>query len=201
MYYAVDVRESLLRAVGTIDLVGVPGPAPKREEPAPLSTDAEKYRKAREFTRRWEGGFVDHPNDPGGRTNKGITQRTYDQYRKSQGLGVRDVRDIADKEVEEIYYERYWKASGADVLALPLAMVHFDTAVNFGVGRAKQWLPEITKDHTDPLAAAKAYVQKRIHYRHQRVEQNPSQKVFLKGWLNRDNALLRAINSLGGKPE
>ena len=180
------------------DLSRFPDAGPRQNNPA---TDLERYRKAREFTRKWEGGFVDHPKDPGGRTNKGITQRTYDAYRKSEGPALRDVRDVADKEVEEIYHERYWKASGADVLALPLAMVHFDTAVNFGVGRAKQWLPEITKDHTDPLAAARAYVQKRIDYRHQCVEQNPSQKVFLKGWLNRDNALLKAINSLGGKPE
>ena len=41
------------------------------------------------FVLRWEGGFVDHPNDPGGRTNKGVTQKVYDAWRKRQGLPVR----------------------------------------------------------------------------------------------------------------
>lgn len=33
---------------------------------------------ALKFVLRWEGGFVDHPDDPGGRTNKGVTQKVYD---------------------------------------------------------------------------------------------------------------------------
>jgi lysozyme family protein len=60
------------------------------------------------FVLRWEGGFVDHPNDPGGRTNKGVTQRVYDAWRKRQGLPVRDVKRLDDTELHRIYESGYW---------------------------------------------------------------------------------------------
>jgi len=41
------------------------------------------FETALPFVLRWEGGFVDHPADPGGRTNRGVTQRTYDAWRQS----------------------------------------------------------------------------------------------------------------------
>jgi hypothetical protein len=51
------------------------------------------------FILRWEGGFVDDPNDHGGRTNKGVTQRVYDDRRRHQGLLQQDVEHINDQEV------------------------------------------------------------------------------------------------------
>jgi lysozyme family protein len=43
------------------------------------------FEAALPFVLRWEGGFVDHPNDPGGRTNQGVTQKVYDDWRRRQG--------------------------------------------------------------------------------------------------------------------
>ena len=63
---------------------------------------------ALKFVLRWEGGFVDHPNDPGGRTNKGVTQKVYDSWRQRQGQPVRDVKAIDDAEVISIYRGDYW---------------------------------------------------------------------------------------------
>lgn len=62
-----------------------------------------------------EGGFVDHPDDPGGATNMGITQSVYDAARISGGLPLRSVRAIDPAETHAIYRHRYWAAvRGAD---------------------------------------------------------------------------------------
>ena len=92
------------------------------------------------FVLRWEGGFVDHPTDPGGRTNKGVTQKVYDAWRRRQGLPVRDVKRLEDAELHRIYEAGYWLPPRCDRLARQLDLVHFDTAVNMGPGRAVRFL-------------------------------------------------------------
>ena len=64
---------------------------------------AENYQKCLAQVLKYEGGYVDHPKDPGGPTNKGITQAVYDEWRKKSGLSVQSVRNIAQSEVEAIY--------------------------------------------------------------------------------------------------
>ena len=85
-----------------------------------------------------EGGFVDDPDDRGGRTNMGVTQGTYDAYRVSQGLPVADVLHITNEEVADIYRTRYWDEVGADTLAWPVNLILFDMAVNHGPVSAKR---------------------------------------------------------------
>lgn len=87
-----------------------------------------------------EGGFVNHPRDPGGATNKGITQGTYNAWRRSKGLEIRSVRDIADAEVSVIYRSGFWDLIKADDLPPGVAYCVFDAAVNSGPGRAVRWL-------------------------------------------------------------
>lgn len=83
-----------------------------------------------------EGGRVDDPRDPGGRTNKGITQRVYDDWRGEQGLPRRDVWTIVQPEVEAIYRMLYWNAIRGDELPSGVDYATFDFAVNSGVNRA-----------------------------------------------------------------
>jgi lysozyme family protein len=87
-----------------------------------------------------EGGFVDHPRDPGGRTNMGITQRAYDDWQAYLGADRRDVIDITAREVDQIYRVRYWDAVRGDALPAGLAYVVFDAGVNSGPARAVKWL-------------------------------------------------------------
>src|SRR5215212_9684838 len=84
------------------------------------------------FILRWEGGYVNHPADPGGATNKGVTQRVYDDWRVRRGMPARDVRQIMDDEVHAIYEAGYWTPPHCDLLPRPLDLVQFDTAVNMG---------------------------------------------------------------------
>jgi lysozyme family protein len=92
------------------------------------------------FVLRWEGGYVNHPNDPGGATNKGVTQKVYDDWRRRQGLPTRDVRQLEDAEMHAIYEAGYWLPPRCDLLQRQLDLVQFDTAVNMGVGRAVRML-------------------------------------------------------------
>jgi N-acetylmuramoyl-L-alanine amidase len=169
------------------------------------------FLKALEFTLPAEGGFIDNPNDPGGRTNKGIIQSVYDTYRSRKGLSSKDVLNILDIEVSEIYFTMYWKPAQCDLMILSLAVVHFDTAVNFGVAGAVMFLQEALGLAADGIfgpktqalfqsnnntATANKIITGRIAYRHERVAQNPSQDVFLEGWLNRDNHLRDFIRNL-----
>ncbi|WP_029354088.1 glycoside hydrolase family 108 protein [Bosea sp. 117] len=87
-----------------------------------------------------EGGWSDHPKDPGGTTMKGVTQRTYDAWRRRQGLATRSVRRIASAEVEAIYRAQYWDAVRADALPAGLDYCVFDAAVNSGPAQAAKWL-------------------------------------------------------------
>lgn len=181
-----------------------------------FSTDApgslaKKLAIALQFTLEWEGGYVDNPFDLGGPTNKGITHRNYDTYRIAKGLPTKDVKFIEEAEVMEIYSQMYWKPSEADSMILPLAIVHFDTAVLFGVTGAILFLQEALGVGVDGIFGSQTesvlrannnketalnIIARRIAYHRRRVEENESQGVFLEGWVNRANNLREFITEL-----
>lgn len=90
-----------------------------------------------------EGGYVNHPKDPGGATNRGVTQRTYDGYRKRMGLPIQSVRSIIMLEVLDIYKTQYWDKIAGDQLPTGLDYAVYDFAVNSGPKRAVQFLQEL----------------------------------------------------------
>ena len=95
-----------------------------------------------------EGGFVDHPNDPGGMTNKGITARVYSQWLADTMDGDTEIteevmRNIPDNHVEQIYREEYWNRVAGDKLTAGLDWSVFDWAVNSCVGRSARTLQKI----------------------------------------------------------
>jgi lysozyme family protein len=90
-----------------------------------------------------EGGYVDHPEDPGGATNRGVTQAVYDGYRIRKGKQVRSVRYIDDAEVYDIYRTQYWDKVWGDELPNGLDYAVFDFAVNSGPSRAIKFLQRV----------------------------------------------------------
>ena len=144
--------------------------------------DTKLFKKALGFVLKWEGGYVNNPNDKGGKTNKGITQYTYNAWLKEKKQQLRDVKNITNDEVEKIYYENYWLKAKCDKMSPKFALLAFDTAVNMGLARVKQFLK----------VAEWKYVEKFIHARklkYLEFAEYGNQKIFLKGWLNRLNAL------------
>jgi lysozyme family protein len=101
---------------------------------------ASLYKQSLSLVLAHEGGFVNHPKDPGGPTNKGVTQRVYDAYRKLKGLPVRSVKLIEPIETEEIYRKQYWRMVKGDDLPAGLDYAVFDFAVNSGISRAVKYL-------------------------------------------------------------
>lgn len=83
-----------------------------------------------------EGGYVNHPRDPGGPTNKGVTQAVYDAHRGRKGLDPRTVKLIEQSEVEAIYKTGYWDKVNGDAMPPGVGYVLFDYAVNSGPSRA-----------------------------------------------------------------
>lgn len=89
-----------------------------------------------------EGGYVNHPKDPGGATNKGVTQGVYDDWRIKKGLPPRSVKHLEQSELEAIYRKQYWDACRCDDLPSGVDYCVFDFAVNSGTGRAARFLQE-----------------------------------------------------------
>jgi lysozyme family protein len=88
------------------------------------------FERAFDFVVGNEGGFSDNPLDPGGRTNFGVTQDTYDEYRDSIGAPHRDVKSITHPEALAIY-SRFWNKGSASFAKFPgLALQMFDQAIN-----------------------------------------------------------------------
>ena len=149
----------------------------------------ELFKKALSFVLKWEGGYVNNPHDKGGATNKGITQGTYNGWLVSKGLQRKDVKFISQSEVEEIYYNNYWLKAGCQKMSKIFAVISFDTAVNMGVGRVQEFLKAAKwTDPTKFLDAREAKYREFANY--------GNQKIFLKGWLNRLNALRTYIKTL-----
>lgn len=96
-----------------------------------------------------EGGYVNHPKDPGGATNKGITQRTYDAWRSKNVLPIQSVRNILTGEVQAIYKQDYWDAVRGDDLPDGVNYAVFDFAVNSGINRASRYLQAVVGANQD----------------------------------------------------
>lgn len=150
---------------------------------SPQMTQA-TWKAAYAFMRKWEGAKCVY--DPV-RTFKGITNGTYNAWRRDQGLGPGDVcRDLTEKQAEAIYYQRYWLASGADRLSPAVAIAHFDHAVNAGVGAAKGILAQCGDN-------ANCYIKGRLA--DYRTKRNCAQ--YCRAWFNRVNDLVGYLRGKG----
>lgn len=160
------------------------------------------------FVLRHEGGFVDDPDDPGGATNRGITQATYDGWRLRNSLGPESVKFIKADEVAAIYRSDYWNKASCDKLPAPIDLVQFDTAVNQGVDTADRILQAACGVVQDgvvgpvTLQAVNAYNRWVLigRYANGRIsryvaiaQMRPKSMKFLHGWLRRVGDLLAAI--------
>ena len=173
---------------------------------------ASGFDSALAFVFKWEGGLSDDPDDPGGRTNRGITQSEYDRWREQRGLAPRDVAAVGDDELMVIYYTNYWKKARCDVLAEKEDLLQFDTAVNMGVARAVNFIQAAAGTAVDgvfgeaTLQAVNAfkYLPLVISYCDQReacyrglAQKHPKLTKFLGGWLNRLNSVRHEIGVPG----
>ena len=85
-----------------------------------------------------EGGYVNHPSDPGGETNLGVTKKVYQEWG-----GTKDMKDLTVEDVAPIYKKNYWNRCKCDDLESGVDWVVFDWAVNSGTGRSAKAIQKI----------------------------------------------------------
>jgi lysozyme family protein len=149
----------------------------------------ENYAQALKQVLKYEGGKVDDPRDPGGRTAFGVTQATYNAWRKKQGLPNADVFTISQTDVAAIYRQEYWDRVRGDDLPDGVDFAVFDFAVNSGVSRAARTLQAVVGVAQDgqigpaTIQATKAYVGLAITNKRLAFMQSLSiWSTFGKGW-------------------
>lgn len=98
-------------------------------------------------TLKHEGGYVNHPSDPGGPTNWGITIGVAREYWKKDAKAA-DIKAMPQSVAIEIYRKRYWDEVGGDDLPAGLDYAVYDFGVNSGPSRAKAYLA-LTKGSTE----------------------------------------------------
>ena len=96
------------------------------------------YDKCLETILHHEGGYVNHPKDPGGETNLGVTKRVYEEWG-----GTKDMKDLTVEDVAPIYKKNYWDRVKGDDLPNGLDLCIFDFAVNAGPGRAAKMIQKM----------------------------------------------------------
>ena len=158
-----------------------------------------------------EGGVSDHKADKGGLTKAGVTQATYDTYRRRMKQAKRPVTDIEPQEIEAIYHE-YWADAKCDRLPDGLDLIVFDMAINSGPARAIKTLQRVLGVDEDGIFGAQTNgaireeilaggledlieqaIAARADYYHALVARDKSQRVFIKGWLARLDHLREVV--------
>ena len=140
-----------------------------------------------------EGGYVNHPRDPGGETNLGVTKRVYEEWG-----GTKDMKELTPEDVAPIYKKNYWDRGRCDDLPSGVDWCIFDWGVNSGVSRAAKALQRIIGVEADggigPMtfqAVANFEPEQIILKMHtQRKHFYEGLDVFAtfgKGWLRRNN--------------
>jgi lysozyme family protein len=153
-----------------------------------------------------EGGFVNHPSDPGGATNRGIIFTLFKQYSKALGLlpTIDALKSLTEDQAKFIYREHFWNPmKGDEIINQNIADILFDGYVNMGGKALKMMQKEagttlvdgsIGADSIRAINLANArvlfqgYKDSRIKFYIDLADRKPKMKVFLKGWLNRINS-------------
>ena len=157
------------------------------------------FNECLEIILKHEGGFVNHPKDPGGITNLGITKNTYEDWTEEDAT-EQDMRDLTIEDVAPIYEENYWDKCKCEDLPAGLDLCVFDFAVNAGPGRAAKFLQLLVKTTADgaigpnTLKCVNEYIEKFNvnlaidHYQNSRqkyYEDLSTFDTFGRGWTRR----------------
>jgi lysozyme family protein len=157
-----------------------------------------------------EGGYVDHPKDPGGRTNLGVTQRVWEEW-MGRPVTEKEMRALTPLMVKPLYKRKYWDAVRADDLVAGVDYCVFDVAVNSGPGRAIKFLQScvgttpdggfgprtlaaVKEAEKDPARLIELYCARRLEF----LQSLRTFETFGKGWSRRVQEVKdKALKMLG----
>lgn len=169
----------------------------------------DKFDACHAITAKWEGGWSDHPADPGGKTMYGITQATLSQYLGRPATAT-EIRSLTKQQALAIYRDRYWKCVSGDQLPPGVDLCVYDFGVNSGPDRAVKslqtalgvkadgWIGELTLAalrNRNPSEVIRALCERREAF----LRGLPTFKQFGKGWMNRlSDVRLQALRMARG---
>ena len=184
----------------------------------PSNTCEEKFKKIAPIILKHEGGYVNHPNDKGGPTNKGITQATWNKYAQSdvnKEPTLDNLKKITDSDATKIYWKRYWEPKGfCKINDEKVSLMIYDWTITSG-GAIKQvqkllksefakniavdgGMGPITIDAINSVEDQEKFLNRIAEIRKQYYTDltftkgvKNSQVVFLKGWHNRVDDCLK----------
>jgi len=150
-----------------------------------------------ELMLKHEGGYVHHSQDPGGRTNLGVTQQVWEEWTGHE-VDEKQMRALTPTMVAPLYKRKYWDAIRGDELVSGVDYCVFDVAVNSGPGRAIKFLQScvgVTTDggfgprtlsavkeaEKDPQRLIELYSAKRLEF----LQSLKTFETFGKGWSRR----------------
>lgn len=126
-----------------------------------------------------EGGYVAHPNDPGGETKYGISKRSYPEL---------DIKHITPEQAFKIYVKDFYNKVVDEHMDFGQAAFMADTAVNMGIGTARRmW--------QDGSGELKQMVALRLNRYEELIKKNPKLAVFRNGWKSRVTQLIQLIEA------
>jgi lysozyme family protein len=176
-----------------------------------------QFNQALNIVLKHEGGYALVPGDRGGETYKGISRVNWPKWPGwqiiDQNKPLRNnstIKNLLLDEMVNIFYKvEFWDKINADKLPAAIRPLLFDFAVNSGISTAVKSFQRVLQDtvgkttfidgkvgaetiklanQADPKTLFENYKQARLNFYNKIVENNPSQKKFLKGWLNRLNS-------------
>ena len=164
---------------------------------------AANWEKAFQAVLKHEGGFVNHPRDPGGMTNLGVTKKVWEDF-VGREVDEREMRALTPDVVKPLYKKNYWDKIKGDQLPSGVDYAAYDLAVNSGTGRAAKYLQQIAGVHADgvigpksmeailacdPVETVDAICDMRLDF----LQRLPTWNTFGKGWGRR----VEEVKSIG----
>lgn len=156
----------------------------------------EKFLRCHDVTAKWEGGWSDHPADPGGKTMYGVTEARWHEYQANRGVPRTPVRNITKDQAVAFYMSEFWRPARGEELPSGADLTVYDGSVNSGVSRSVKWAQQVAGVAVDgkagaqtiaaikamrPDAFVKAHCAKRLGF----VKSLAIWNTFGKGWSRR----------------
>ena len=180
--------------------------------PRPSKPPSQRFADCVALVLKDEGGNDDDPNDPGGRTSRGIIQSEWNDWRRTHPGLPSDVWQAPQDQILAIYHEKYWTPLSADDLPGGVDYAVFDYGVNSGIFRSAKVLqgfvgadvdgeigPQTIADtaRVDSGTLIKQICDERLAF----LQGLATWGTFGRGWSNRVNGVRRnALAMVGTAP-
>jgi len=153
------------------------------------------FKECLELVLKSEGGFVNHPSDPGGMTNLGVTKKVWEDF-VGHPVSEADMRALTPEKVAPLYEQKYWRPTYCEVLPRGLSLLIFSMGINAGPGRGVKLLQSSIGCVADGVIGPRTMeliksanvtdlIQKYSNARRDYYKSLKTFEVFGKGWLAR----------------